>query len=85
VLVAIALAACSTSTRNPSPENASLDDVRAAPDLIRIEGDAVPKDMEALGRERDAQRRATGVNPSGVMSYPSALCIRLFPGKSMAR
>jgi predicted acylesterase/phospholipase RssA len=67
--VAIAIAACSTLTRNPVPESASLDDVRAASGQIRAWGDVVPKNIEALGRERDAQRRAAGINPSGIMSY----------------
>jgi hypothetical protein len=67
--VAIALAACSTLTRNPVPEGASLDDVRAVPGQIRAWGDVVPKNIEALGRERDAERRAAGINPSGLMSY----------------
>jgi len=69
VVAALALTACSTLTRNPVPESASLEEVRAAPGQIRIWGDVVPKNIEAIGRERDAQRRAAGVNPSGVMSY----------------
>jgi hypothetical protein len=69
VAALLALTACSTLTRNPVPESANLDEVRAAPGQIRIWGDVVPKNIEAIGRERDAQRRAAGVNPSGVMSY----------------
>jgi Patatin-like phospholipase len=69
VVVALVLTACSTLTRNPVPESANLDEVRAAPGQIRIWGDVVPKNIEAIGRERDMQRRAAGVNPSGLMSY----------------
>lgn len=67
--MALVLTACSTLTRNPVPESANLDEVRAAPGQIRIWGDVVPKNIEAIGRERDTQRRAAGINPSGVMSY----------------
>jgi len=69
VVAALVLTACSTLTRNPVPEGANLEEVRAAPGQIRIWGDVVPKNIEAIGRERDAQRRAAGVNPSGAMSY----------------
>ena len=68
-VVTVALVACSTLTRNPVPESASLEEVPAAPGQIRIWGDVVPKNIEAIGRERDSQRRAAGVNPSSVMSY----------------
>ena len=68
-VVTVALVACSTLTRNPVPESTSLEEVPAAPGQIRIWGDVVPKNIEAIGRERDAQRRAAGVNPSSVMSY----------------
>jgi hypothetical protein len=73
VVTGIALAACGTLTRNPAPESASLDDVRAAPGLIRTQGDVVSKDTEA--HERNAQQCAAGVNPSGIMSYLFGLCI----------
>jgi hypothetical protein len=43
--------------------------MKSAPRQIRIWGDVVPKNVEAIGRERDTQRRAAGINPSGVMSY----------------
>jgi hypothetical protein len=69
--VALVLTACSTLTRNRVPESANLDEVRAAPRQIRIWSDVVPKNIEAIGRERDTQRRAAGINPSGVMSYPA--------------
>jgi hypothetical protein len=75
VVTGIAPAACSTLTRNPAPESASLDDVRAAPGLIRTQGNVVSKDTEALGHERNAQQRAAGLNPSGVMSYLFGSCI----------
>ena len=68
-VVTVALVACSTLTRNPVSESASLEEVPAAPGQIRIWGDVVPKNIEAIGRERDSQRRAAGVNPSSVMSY----------------
>ena len=68
-VVTVALVACSTLTRNPVPESTSLEEVPAAPGQIRIWGDVVPKNIEAIGRERDSQRRAAGVNPSSVMSY----------------
>jgi hypothetical protein len=69
VVITVVLVACSTVTRNPVPEGTSLEEVRAAPGQVRIWGDVVPKNVEALGRERDAQRRAAGVNPSGVLNY----------------
>jgi len=69
VVVGIVLAACSTLSRNGEPETASLDEVRAAPGRVRIWGDVAPKGMEAIGRQRDTERRAAGVNPSGVMNY----------------
>src|SRR5215470_2042189 len=69
VVVGIVLAACSTLSRNGEPETASLDEVRAAPGRVRIWGDVAPRGMEAIGRQRDTERRAAGVNPSGVMNY----------------
>jgi hypothetical protein len=62
--VAIALAACSTLSRNAVPESTDLSEVLAvapsAPVLIRIWGDTVPKDMTALARPRDARYRTAG-------------------------
>jgi predicted acylesterase/phospholipase RssA len=69
VAMVIALAACSTLGRNAVPESARLSDVLAGPGPVRIWGDMVPKDMEALARQRDAQYRAAGIDPSGVMNY----------------
>jgi Patatin-like phospholipase len=67
--MAIALASCATLTRNALPESAALGDVLAGPGPIRIWGDAVPRDMEALARQRHAQYLGAGVDPSGVMNY----------------
>jgi hypothetical protein len=67
--VTIALTACSTLTRNAVPEGADLSDVLAGPGPVRFWGDTVPKDMAALARQRDAQYRAAGIDPSGVMNY----------------
>jgi hypothetical protein len=67
--VAIALAACSTLSRNAVPEGVDLSDVLIGPGPVRIWGDMVPKDMAALARQRDAQYRSVGVDPSGVMNY----------------
>jgi hypothetical protein len=54
--------------QKPRPRERGLDDVGAAPGPIRAQDDVVPKDMQALGRERNAQQRAAGVNRSGVVS-----------------
>src|SRR5215831_13927016 len=71
VLGVVVLAACGTMTRNPVPESAKLNEVVAAPGpgLVRFWGDAVPKDVVAFARRRDAEFRAEGINPSGVRNY----------------
>jgi hypothetical protein len=68
-VVAMGLAACSTISRNALPEEAELERVLAVAGPVRIWGDVAPKNTEALIRQRDAQRRATGVSPSAPMSY----------------
>src|SRR5215510_13216268 len=69
VAMVMALAACGTLSRNAVPEGSDLGDVLAGPGPIRIWGDSTPKDMLTLARQRDAQYRAAGVDPSGLMSY----------------
>ena len=66
---AAVLASCGTLTRNALPESAVLSEIAAAPGPVRFWGDTVPPDMVALARQRHAQYRAAGVDPSGVMSY----------------
>jgi len=68
-VVAMGLAACSTISRNALPEEAELERVLAVAGPVRIWGDVAPKNTEALIRQRDAQRRAAGVNPSALMNY----------------
>src|SRR5215510_12009771 len=69
VAVAILLAACSTLSRNAVPEGADLSNVLIGPGPVRLWGDTVPKDMEALARQRDAQYRAAGIDLSKVQYY----------------
>jgi len=69
VAMVMALAACGTLSRNAVPEGSDLGDVLAGPGPIRIWGDSTPKDMLTLARQRDAQYRAAGVDPSGLMNY----------------
>jgi hypothetical protein len=52
------LAACSTIVRHPIPETAILNDVTGARGQIRFWGDERPKNLEAMVREIEAQRRA---------------------------
>jgi hypothetical protein len=66
---AAVLASCGTLTRNALPESAALSELVAAPGPVRFWGDTVPPDMVALARQRHAQYRAAGVDPSGVMNY----------------
>src|SRR5215470_2119560 len=69
VIAAMLLAACSTISRNALPEEAELERVLAVAGPVRIWGDVAPKNIEALARQRDAQRRAAGVSPSAQMNY----------------
>jgi hypothetical protein len=69
VCTAMVLAACSTITRNAVPESAGLDAILAESGPVRFWGDVSPKNVDTLARQRDAQRRRAGVNPSGTMSY----------------
>src|SRR5262245_55835745 len=69
IALALALASCGTLSRNALPESAALGEVVAAPGPVRFWGDAVPPDMETLTRQRLAQYRAAGIDPSGTMSY----------------
>jgi predicted acylesterase/phospholipase RssA len=69
LVAAIVVAACSTLSRNAVPEGADLSDVLVGPGLVRLWGDTVPKDMEALARQRDAQYRAAGIDLSKVQYY----------------
>src|SRR5215510_13052354 len=69
VIAAMMLTACSTISRNAVPEEASLDRFLAAAGPVRVWGDVAPKNIEAIARQRDAQRRAAGVSPSAQMSY----------------
>ena len=57
-VVATMLAACSTIIRHPEPESAILDDVAGVRGQIRFWGDERPKNLEAIVREIEAQRRA---------------------------
>jgi predicted acylesterase/phospholipase RssA len=67
-VAAMSLAACSTLTRNAVPEGAGLEQVLATSGPVRIWGDVPPKNVEAMVRQRDAQRRAAGIS-SGTMNY----------------
>jgi Patatin-like phospholipase len=58
VIAASTLVACSTISRHPVPESAVLDDVPGVPGQIRFWGDERPKNLEALVREIEAQRRS---------------------------
>lgn len=58
VIAAATLAACGTFVRNPIPKTAILNDVTGVPGQIRFWGDERPRNLEAMTREIEAQRRS---------------------------